>query len=600
MIWMNASEDNVVRHCFAIAVVGLSVIQSSAAANDQMPTLVKNNAGLKHLNGPTTSTVYRSGFAAAGDGGGAVYNWVPTNCSRSDDGAQVQPATGTGCWIADLTSIRPTPMIWGAKGNGVTDDTIPVQAAIDASPVLYTGNQLYLVGPLTVTKPTHLMGNNGPGGVYIFSKCATGFKAKATTETLLSINGDNSVIEHVCFQMGVSVNQQTAGAAILVAAADSVIIKENQINFPYIGIIVGGATDGVHLVAGHTQTNSTLVYSNVISQPSNGGAGIQIGPASTGASTVGTVLRDNSIPCFGTTAAGIQHYDSAGTLQSNPNGPYACAIGTSITPGGAGARQVAQLYTENDVLGDSSATHDLLIDTLTTNGVVFYGKFENSWAASVSTTDNSVLIQNTGRGAVKNLVFNNFTSHSGKGQTVPLMDIEAGENITISNSTFCADGGGTTTGPAIKVGASASNINITGNTFGSCFGTLTNGVQVLTGANILNIQGNDFGMTTNPLVFSPNSETAIVANNMGIDNLQPLIEAAATITLPNNPTVRVSGTATISTMNGTWSNRQVILLPFENALSFTTGGNICNPISGVLKVPLLALWDASSQCWHIK
>src|SRR6266478_7475670 len=65
---------------------------------------------------------------------------------------------------------------------------------------------------------------------------------------------------------------------------------------------------------------------------SNGGVGIEIGRMSTGGSTVGTVLRDNSIACFGTSATGIAHYDSAGSFQNNPNGPYACNIGTSLTP----------------------------------------------------------------------------------------------------------------------------------------------------------------------------------------------------------------------------------------------------------------------------
>jgi hypothetical protein len=596
------------KNLFAVAAGCLiaAPLCDSAAALDriagQTPTFVANNAGLKALNGPAPSVVYRTGFTSADDGGGAPYNWSPLSCPAPDEGVQVQPTNGTGCWIADLTGMRPTPLIWGAKGDSVTDDTAAVQAAITASPVLYTGNKLYRVGPLTAANTISITGTNGPGGVYIFSNCTTGFVAANATENLLTIRGDNVTVEHVCFQMGTSVNQQKAGAAVTISGADSVIIKENQINFPFKGIVIGGATDGVIRVNGHTQTNSTLVYSNVITQPSNGGVGIEIGKLSTGGSTVGTVLRDNSIPCFGTTATGIAHYDSAGTLQTNPNGPYACNIGTSITPGGTDSahKQFANLTVTSDVLGDSSTTHDLLIDTLTINGVVFYTRFDNSWASGVSATDNSVLIRNTGRGEIKDITFNDFISHSGGGQIVPIMDIEAGINITVSNSELCADGGSTVSGPAIKVGASVRYINILGNKIGSCFGTLTEGVQIVSGANILNIQSNNFETTTKPIIFTPNNETAIIKGNMGVDNTTPTIASSSSITLPIAPQVYITGTMAISNINGAWSRRQETIFPLSSALPFTTDGNICNALVATRNVPVLAVWDAGFTCWRVK
>ncbi len=314
--------------CGALALLACGPAQSQTIPQ------VSGNAALRALSATQYPSVMRLGFAAAGDGGQAIYRPSSDACSfnggNGDDGAQVRSADGK-CWIADFGGMQVTPMVWGAKGDGAADDTAPVQAAINAVPALWLGDHLYRVAPLRAAKTLSIHGPSGTSGVY-HPDCAHGLKVASATEDLLTLNGDGSVVERVCFQMGNAVNRQTAGAAITVAAADGVVIKENQINFPFKGVVVGGATDGVSQVNRHTQTNSTLVHSNVIVQPSNGGVGIEIGRMSTGGSTVGTVLRDNSIACFGTSATGIAHYDSAGSFQNNPNGPYACNIGTSLTP----------------------------------------------------------------------------------------------------------------------------------------------------------------------------------------------------------------------------------------------------------------------------
>lgn len=42
--------------------------------------------------------IYRQGFYAAGDGGDARYYLSPSACTTPDDGAQIAPTSGTGCW----------------------------------------------------------------------------------------------------------------------------------------------------------------------------------------------------------------------------------------------------------------------------------------------------------------------------------------------------------------------------------------------------------------------------------------------------------------------------------------------------------------------
>jgi hypothetical protein len=97
---------------------------------------VPTNAALKALSPMTGATVRRLGFYVAGDGGAADYALSSSPCSLNsglgDDGAQVQ-AQGGGCWNISAASRSLSPLVWGAVGDGTTNDTAAVQAAIDGA-----------------------------------------------------------------------------------------------------------------------------------------------------------------------------------------------------------------------------------------------------------------------------------------------------------------------------------------------------------------------------------------------------------------------------------------------------------------------------------
>jgi hypothetical protein len=85
---------------------------------------VSSNTALKALAGAAYPSVNRSGFATAGDGGAANYTWSASACSMNsgagDNGSQVAPAIGIGCWI--LQPANPTDIrVWGAKADNATD-----------------------------------------------------------------------------------------------------------------------------------------------------------------------------------------------------------------------------------------------------------------------------------------------------------------------------------------------------------------------------------------------------------------------------------------------------------------------------------------------
>lgn len=110
---------------------------------------VANNTALKAVNpNSIIGVVFRQGFATPGDGGAMDYNWQAASCSLNagagDNGYQVKPNTGGGCWIAQIqyeTDVR----VWGAPLGG-TDDTSIWNAADTA---IGTGLKTTLICPTT-------------------------------------------------------------------------------------------------------------------------------------------------------------------------------------------------------------------------------------------------------------------------------------------------------------------------------------------------------------------------------------------------------------------------------------------------------------------
>jgi hypothetical protein len=95
-----------------IAAILLSTIFSVSLGSQNLP-MVDNNTALKALSSNAAPAVLRRGFNTPGDGGGALYHWSSVNCPVPDNGAQVQPNVGVGCWIADISSGPVNAMVWG-------------------------------------------------------------------------------------------------------------------------------------------------------------------------------------------------------------------------------------------------------------------------------------------------------------------------------------------------------------------------------------------------------------------------------------------------------------------------------------------------------
>jgi len=90
----------------------------------------------------------------------------------------------------------------------------------------------------------------------------------------------------------------------------------------------------------------------------------------------------------------------------------------------------------------------------------------------------------------------------------------------------------------------------------------------------------------------------LIRDNLGIDDVIPRLAAAATILLPLNPVIRLTGTARITALTGPlWPGRAVTILP-DADLVFSPGGNFANTLTAQAQTPVTAVFDGAF--WFLK
>lgn len=143
---------------------------------------------------------------------------------------------------------------------------------------------------------------------------------------------------------------------------------------------------------------------------------------------------------------------------------------------------------------------------------------------------------------------------------------------------------------ALLVNANISKLTVVGNRFIDDQGspTQTYGVQILAGTsdNIV-ISGNDLtGNLNGPAIDGGTGLNKTYGDNLGIDNVLGTIASAATITMPLNPVISLTGSVGVGAINGAlWTGREGMFIP-TGAVVFTAGATIGNTVTTVANVPM--------------
>jgi len=186
------------------------------------------------------------------------------NSGNGDGGVQIKLADGN-CAIANLAGMEPTPALWGAKGDGTTDDTVAVQAAINGAvatgmPLHFDAKHLFnITATLNITSPLHIEGPSYRYGIWAVNQpsgtgtmaCPWGLVTKNTGITMINASAVTGTIRGMCIDMtGDGSSNPTGGDAIKIAPPNTSTyssgwnVELNTILQPYNGITIPGNGPG--------------------------------------------------------------------------------------------------------------------------------------------------------------------------------------------------------------------------------------------------------------------------------------------------------------------------------------------------------------------
>ncbi len=577
---------------FAVATIIMLLPRAGAA---QTVATVPTNAALK-VASTTSSPVFRAGFNFAGDGGGATYNFFPTNCAIPDDGAEVQPTGVTGCWIADLMLVRPTPMIWGCNGTANTppghDDHDCLQAAINASSysTLYNGPHVYCIKTaVAMNFPITYIGDGNYVNPISLPDLGHGIRQCAPNINLININGNSVAIKKLFLRASDTPGSNTGGTSITIAkSTNGVVIEDVTVQSPCIGIDLDGFNTNLNRIYA-METSGTGCYGVRVGH--HGIAGQTQAPITTNSVMTGP---DGGTP----PSAGLFIENSGGLYMSNVGLVY---TGTKICPGAG--QQFAFSFVVNTEFGDTSPTLPLEINTCDSTATVLGNVFSSVWASSAKSTA-GIAIANSGGGFLSGLHFSNLLAYNNFANGLLYSGVNV-TDVTFDRSSFCGNGQSGALTPIIFVGFGQFTLQ-NSRVANVCDGLPPPSVtqiplQIGNGSDNLLIVGNDFTgyYAGSPIVGLP-SDSAVnvtVSKNLGVDGALPTIPSGATITLGYNPVYALSATTSIQTISGHPSNWTVTLIPRDGPINFVTGGNICRAITAGQFQRITMTWISGFGCW---
>lgn len=522
-------------------------------------------------------------------------------------------------WTASLCAQGyPQPIFnndirgWGCSMS-LADNGPCINAAIvgNVNGTLYIhGGPYPVITPIVANSYITIIGDNGGQGIYV-QTCLAGLRQAVANIDLLTMKAGGTV-SNLCIDQATGV-VNSSGHAIYSKVSSPFTtparIEANQVN---------GACFGIGVTANSAVTNSQnlspWVQTNlVVPAANNGCAGFVIGDASTQGQTGDVHFNNNQVYCGNNLSTGLLIKDVGGLYMNGNSLGYKCNYGTALLPGLN--QYVEYVQVNGSLLGDSSSGHDIYIDTLDPSAFLFGNYFNGTWGAS--STNGSVYVRNTANApSVSGLYFRGFMTYSYNNSNSFDISGNYWYNIAIQDSTICSATASSGTG--IVIGGAVGNVQITGNKIGTCDtpvpGALTNGINLATtNGDVGLVSDNIFGSVifpvANPLIWNvtaaPNATVFALGQNKGLST-QPgaVIASAATISLPTNSNVFITGTTTITNMIGAyWANRKIDLtMQSAGSVQFGVGsgaGANCNTMTITQFQTVTATYSAGNSCWTL-
>jgi hypothetical protein len=128
--------------------------------------------------------VYVEGYAAVGGPGGGAFQYVPTDTTSADNGGTIIVDAAGQRWYRETEGAATNVQWFGATGNGATNDTSAIQAALNTSLAVHfsalpSGAQaVYLVTTALTMRAGHRLFGDGIG--------VSVLKANTASQTVLS------------------------------------------------------------------------------------------------------------------------------------------------------------------------------------------------------------------------------------------------------------------------------------------------------------------------------------------------------------------------------------------------------------------------------
>ena len=194
----------------------------------------------------TINTNYRN---TPGDGLGGTFVWVASSTAPDDGGITIKPNARTssqpGRWIRQFNSLSASVALWGAIGDGVTNDQPAIQAAIDYCslnnvPNLYFNAKTYFLSSFAITayENTYLSIGYYPGTGKMVNINLLG-----TGNTILSANNRtyiNGVTGNITAIFSILENLSTCSLSGFILKNDGVLCGDTG----SVGIAIRGNTGG--------------------------------------------------------------------------------------------------------------------------------------------------------------------------------------------------------------------------------------------------------------------------------------------------------------------------------------------------------------------